>query len=470
MFMICLSKECLLVLSIMIGVMVSLPQVICQSSDDINNQHRIADALLSSTVEALCLGADGYMRVATALGGNRVKIGQSGAQDIRKHTVSHRRPVHDVNALQWGNDRLYTAASKGLIILEDRYADKNPRTTEISDILSHNVSQNLVDEGALPHDQKDILARFSVIDDDQGRHVRCRFSVHGDQPGIMEEKDIYFTDLKPGTYKLSLESENKDGYWSAPAGVMIRIRKAWYQTWWFVAGVLILASWAVISHFLRRERRFKKANAIREEIRSLERAALSSQMNPHFIFNSLNSIQNYIMSNDKLMAMDYLSRFAKLIRLTLRASTQRSIWLQDEIRILEYYLGLEKLRFKDKFKWSITISKDLNGSAVGLPPMLVQPLVENAIKHGMKDKQMDGMVDIYFNKVADHLQVRVRDNGPGFSQDAMAAFKEDAHQSLGMRITSDRVGKDGKLTVKRVEGWTEVEIVVKSQEVIDCQR
>lgn len=428
------------------------------------------DGLLSNNVEDLCLGSGGYMWVATSQGINRLKIDQAGTLDIRKYTVSHGLPVDDVYDLEWYNDRLYAATSKGVIVLEDRNPDENARAPKIRGILSNNVSQTLGDDISLPHDQNNILVRFSVIDYDHGKHVRYRLSINGDEPRILEERQIYLTDLRSGTYKLSIESENKDGYWSAPARATIKIRKAWYQTWWFAGVVLILASGAVVSHFLRREDRLREENATQEEIRSLERAALSSQMNPHFIFNSLNSIQNYIMSNDKLMAMDYLSRFAKLIRLTLRASTQQSVSLQDEIRILEYYLGLEKMRFKDKFKWSITISKDLNGSAVGLPPMLVQPLVENAIKHGMRDKQDDGMVDIYFDKLADHLQVRVRDNGPGFSQDVMAGFAEDAHQSLGMRITSDRVGKDGKLTVKRVEGWTEVEVLIKPQAVIDCQR
>jgi len=178
------------------------------------------------------------------------------------------------------------------------------------------------------------------------------------------------------------------------------------------------------------------------EISRLERSALQAQMNPHFIFNCLNSIQNFIMFNDKENAMEYLAKFAKLIRQSLNASTEKKISLHDEVSMLRNYLDLEKLRFKDKFEYTITLANDVIPEELCIPPLLVQPYVENAIIHGMSGKKKGGKIDLNFFKLShNQLQVKIRDNGAGYKAPLIAC----KHKSLGMSIISKRLAYNNNL-------------------------
>lgn len=166
----------------------------------------------------------------------------------------------------------------------------------------------------------------------------------------------------------------------------------------------------------------------------LQAKALQAQMNPHFIFNCLNSIQSYIMSNDRLAAMDYLSLFAKLIRQYLKASSQKEITLEDEINLLSSYLTIEQLRKNNNFEYNIKVESILDYSKIMIPPLLIQPFVENAIIHGLLNKPRNGRIDINFRLSEQKLLVEIRDNGSGIQNNF-----ETKDESLGLKITSKRL-------------------------------
>ena len=173
---------------------------------------------------------------------------------------------------------------------------------------------------------------------------------------------------------------------------------------------------------------------VEQEIRQLERSALQSQMNPHFIFNCLNSIQSFIIDNQKDKAMDYLSRFAKLIRQNLNASIDETVALDIEISMLTNYLELERMRFDYNFNYTIDLSNIVSPEEISVPPMMIQPYVENAIIHGMKNKNGDGMIQITFVKKDNQIHIQIKDNGDG-----MQSKKDRKHRSLGMSITEKRL-------------------------------
>jgi sensor histidine kinase YesM len=181
--------------------------------------------------------------------------------------------------------------------------------------------------------------------------------------------------------------------------------------------------------------RMKYVNTLETEVVQWEKSALQAQMNPHFIFNCLNSIQNYIAGNDKIKAMDYLSKFAGLVRKTLNASASRKITLQEEIEMLEAYLELEQLRFKNKFLYNIHIEDDLDTEDIEIPPLMIQPFVENAIIHGFKGIDYPGLLDIYFIASEHGIIVTVRDNGTGIHQEK----EKTTHKSMAMDITNKRL-------------------------------
>lgn len=199
----------------------------------------------------------------------------------------------------------------------------------------------------------------------------------------------------------------------------------------------------------------------RQKTIELQQKLLRSQMNPHFIFNALNSIQNYLYENDPDNAAVYLSKFAALMRLILDNSREEYISLQSEIKTLELYLELQQLRFENRFNYSIDIDKGLDIDFIAIPPMLAQPFIENAIEHGLAGKKENGEITISFKLEDETILFEVKDNGIGIT-DSFANKKDTqkSHKSLGTNITKERLemlnkGRKNKIWYKIIDLKTE---------------
>jgi sensor histidine kinase YesM len=194
-----------------------------------------------------------------------------------------------------------------------------------------------------------------------------------------------------------------------------------------------------IFHRRRREKR-EEDYQLKKKMHDLEMMALRAQMNPHFIFNCLTSIQYHIMNADVKNASAYLHKFSTLIRQTLQNSTASMILLRDEIKLLQLYLDLEKLRLGDRMDYRIDLSPELDPDHQLIPPMIVQPYVENAVKHGIGPlKGVKGMVVIGFKKADNSICCTIEDNGPGMDASRRNPSEEADHQSLGKSITEKRI-------------------------------
>jgi len=181
----------------------------------------------------------------------------------------------------------------------------------------------------------------------------------------------------------------------------------------------------------------------------LEMQALRSQMNPHFIFNSLNSINRFILQNNKLSASEYLTKFSKLVRLILQNSQASLISLESELESLKLYLDLEALRFDYRFGYKISITSGLDIDILKIPPLIIQPYVENAIWHGLMPKEEKGQLDIEVSQENDHLFIRISDDGVGRKQSAAFGSKNTTlHKSMGLRITADRIAMVQRSSMK----------------------
>jgi len=187
---------------------------------------------------------------------------------------------------------------------------------------------------------------------------------------------------------------------------------------------------------------FIRQNKIKAEHQMvvLEQKLLRSQMNPHFIFNSLANIQEFIWKKDPLTANEYLSSFSKLVRLILENSRNDFVPVEKEISTIENYLNLQKLRFRDKFEYSIKVDPEIDKEDMLIPPMLVQPFIENSIEHGISTKETTGHIDVSFFLEKDKINIEVKDDGIGFkkSTELKKDLKKD-HQSLAMTITRERL-------------------------------
>jgi anti-sigma regulatory factor (Ser/Thr protein kinase) len=177
-----------------------------------------------------------------------------------------------------------------------------------------------------------------------------------------------------------------------------------------------------------------------KQLSELEMQALRAQMNPHFIFNSLNAINRFILQKNSAQASEYLTKFSRLMRLILQNSQASLISLESELEALELYLSLEVLRFDYHFSYKVLIADDVDASELKVPPLIIQPYVENAIWHGLMHKEEKGQLDIEVSQEDNFLCVKVIDNGIGRKKAAEVASKSATrHKSMGLKITADRI-------------------------------
>ena len=184
----------------------------------------------------------------------------------------------------------------------------------------------------------------------------------------------------------------------------------------------------------------KTLNSIKIKNKKIELQSLRREMNPHFVFNSLNSINNYIAQNDELAANKYLSAYSNLMRSTMENSNKDFISLSTELELLKRYLDLEQLRFSDKFSYTISVDENIDCDTIEIPNMLIQPQVENAIWHGLRYKETKGLLQLDFVLHNKQLLIKIEDDGIGFTKSQLLKTKnQQSHNSIGIKNTQNRI-------------------------------
>lgn len=254
-----------------------------------------------------------------------------------------------------------------------------------------------------------------------------------------QEQEIALLREQEGRSKAALAQEKAEG--------RFRLTIMWSSLIGFILMVALVI--ALVINYRRRIRTRELLAAKAEETRQKEASrqlaemrlkALRSQMNPHFIFNVINSIQHFIMKADRKAGYNYLSKFARLMRVILESSQKSTVFLEEELKTLRLYLEIESLRFEDKFDYEIKLGESLNGTNYEMPAMLVQPYVENAIVHGLLNKNEKGSLLIEVSREEDMLHCVVQDNGVGRKKaQEIKKSKLLSHRSVGMSNTSDRL-------------------------------
>lgn len=205
------------------------------------------------------------------------------------------------------------------------------------------------------------------------------------------------------------------------------------------SGIILASLFAFILYRRKQKAEAEKKEAqFRATVADVELKALRVQMNPHFIFNSLNSIGDYILKNDSQAASDYLGKFARLMRMTLENSDKKEITLMEDIKLLRTYLGIEQKRFDHSFDFEIEVADDLDMDEVLIPPMLLQPFVENSIIHGLSSMEKDGKINISFESQNGELVCSVDDNGVG-RKPTKTSMPLNGKSSKGIAITQNRI-------------------------------
>jgi LytS/YehU family sensor histidine kinase len=270
---------------------------------------------------------------------------------------------------------------------------------------------------------------------------------------------VPFPGLQPDTYQLQIRARKYKSDWSKPIIITVTILPRWYQQWW-ARGILILLSLSLVFFILRYVvRRIKDAEKRKTEynrrIAELEAKALTNQMNPHFIFNSLNSVQHLIMEKEEKQALNFLADFATLMRQMLNNSRKSYLSLEEEIAFLTRYIELEKIRFSNVFTYHFTLEAELKDYTIYIPPMIIQPIVENAIKHGLAPKNGAGRLEVKLSLKNDMLYCSVDDDGIGWERaNNIKSSRLIKHESTALSVIRERLqiiksfnGNIGKLEI-----------------------
>lgn len=296
-----------------------------------------------------------------------------------------------------------------------------------------------LDEGkTFSYKQNNISFFYTGINFTAGQQNSYAYMLQGiekDWTYCGKKRQCNYVNLPPGKYIFKIKSANQQGEWNEdPASFSFRISAPFWQTWWFRMLAAILATILIYRFIKRRDAIKEKENKVALQMSELKLTALQSQMNPHFIFNSLNSIQNYIMQQKPIEAARYLSKFSKLIRRVLDQSFDNLTSLSEIEATLRMYLELEAFRFSNEFVYEIKIDDPESINNIKLPPLILQPYVENAIIHGLLPKDGEKKLFIHFYKRNGELHCVIDDNGIGRSEQLEGT---ETHISRGQKLTTD---------------------------------
>jgi ligand-binding sensor domain-containing protein len=311
--------------------------------------------------------------------------------------------------------------------------------------LNSKISTPYLDTVQLTYDKNFISFEFQSPNYSQSENIIYHYQMIGVDTGWVNNGTRNFasyTQLKPGSYKFMVKSANSHNIWSSnPKELTIIISPPWYMTPLFIIIASFSLLWLIYLVVKEKVSSIKAKENLKRLKLEAEMQALRSQMNPHFIFNSLNSINAFIIENKSNLASDYLTKFSKLMRFILENSKQELISLEKELEALRLYLLLEKIRFGDSFSFNIDIQNGIEESDIFIPPLIIQPYVENAIWHGLMHLDEGGLVTIGVTVLqGDFLIISVKDNGIG-RQKAKDLKTKESHKdrSYGMQITKERI-------------------------------
>ncbi|MEN9304269.1 MAG: hypothetical protein RL264_2698 [Bacteroidota bacterium] len=364
-----------------------------------------------------------------------------------------------INNFVVSKSTLFASTSFGFQVIPLKFKKAKFSTINmvLDEFLVNGKATELVNKSIFEPEQNSLSFSFSVLDfKSLGNHTLF-YSINGKNWRSTNEKQLNLNELAPGNYTLKIKARNENGFESKILFYEFKLLAPFYQRWWFITIVLIGLGLLGVGLFRLRIRQIQTKNKILQTNLDLEKrlhestlAAIKSQMNPHFLFNALNTIQSFIYTNEKEAASSYLVDFSDLTRKILEMSNKNTVLLSEEISALRLYLKLEKMRFEDDFYFSIDC-EEIPHEAFQIPSMLIQPYVENAIKHGLLHKKGRKRIEIKFAIEDKVLKVSITDNGIGRAASIkINASKEKQHESFATAANEKRFALLNQLSASKI--------------------
>lgn len=352
-------------------------------------------------------------------------------------------PVREVQDIHFQHDTIYLATSSGIEVLPGQsmnLGQRLPVPIRITDVTVNDQSLT----GLSQQPQFDFFNgllgfKISTISYRKRNNQEYQYRLlPGDSTWITTNKpSVQFSSLTPGEYVFEARTGvGQDGH---QATYQFSIRAPFFLSTWFKALAIIALTALILGPvtWWVRESRIRTRHAL--DLTRLKLTSVSAQMNPHFIFNSLNSIHSFILKNDSMKSAQYLSRFSQLVRVILDSSLKELSPLSGTLEAIDMYVELEQLRFNNVFSFEKSLSPEAPISSVKVPPLLIQPFVENAILHGLVPKADEGLLQLKIYRDQNRLVIEIEDDGVGFNAAKRKAPSGLFHNGKGSRISYERI-------------------------------
>ncbi|RYD72680.1 MAG: hypothetical protein EOP53_21495, partial [Sphingobacteriales bacterium] len=423
--------------------------VISVSGKTIKN-YSSAHGLLSDLCNRINIDNDNNIWVSTYRGLNKIAKNKAGKVTISAFTTATGLISNEIlDCIKFRNN-LWVFTGNGVSYFDPNAIKKDTVLPKlyITKVEINNKLVPLKNRYSLSHLENNMAVNFIALYFKNAGKIHYRYRLAGGDTAwsYTDNTSVEFGILQPGNYRFLVSAQNNSGIWSGkPASFSFTIHPPFWQTGWFIVLVLLCILGSILLLFNLRISYIVKQKNLSNELDRYKNSALQARMNPHFIFNSLNSINNFILQNDKKNSSRYLSKFANLMRFILDNSAKTNITLEDELRGLKLYLELEKQRFKDKLNYRIDVFPDINTN-MRVPSLILQPFVENAILHGILHKPEPGFIYVIIHKHNNRLVCTIEDDGIGREKSKEKTEKKmPGHVSNGIEVTRQRLDLLNKL-------------------------
>lgn len=368
--------------------------------------------------------------------------------DYRKINTAHGLLSSEVNDILVNDETIYAATKDGLTLLPNKttFAQNDTPSIKLQSLHINEEKWSIQTNYELDYTENNIRIKYICFSYKSLKNITYQYKIEGIDHNWQQTQnlELRYPALAPGKYTFRLKATDIDGITSPEIKpITFLINPPWWRTNWFLfLSFLSLSTLSLLGMQWRINTVRQKAieqNKINKQFAELELQALQAQMNPHFVFNALQAIQDFIFNKDELVANQYLVKFSRLMRLFLESSKEKYIFLADELELLRLYIDLEKMRFEDQFNYTFDLDSTLVLEDIEIPSMLLQPFVENAINHGLIYKKTMGSLTIRIRQKETLLHCQIIDDGIGREQaKVLKAQSYKSYKSRGMQLVEER--------------------------------
>ncbi|TND10217.1 MAG: signal transduction histidine kinase LytS [Bacteroidetes bacterium] len=428
---------------------------------EIQRHYSITDGLPSGICYDIAFDDENNPWLATNAGLCCIRR-KSGGTTVSVYGTEHGLLNEEILLLAILGDEIYLSTQKGLCAANMSELDYRLPAPPVYLLNVYNDTKKVTGRNSFSHRENNLSFHLEGITYRNPENLYYLYRLSGLDTNWRTSRtgELSFSNLGGGTYFLEAVAVTSEGVRSTmPAVYRFVIRQPFWESWWFILFLIAGAGIPVVALVVWRLRVIRKKEAEKTALNKLvaeyQMSAIRAQMNPHFIFNAINSIQNYVLNNETEYAYDYLTKFSSLIRKILTNSRRNTISLEKELEMLELYTELEQRRFKNRFSCQVIIEPNLPVEEIKIPVMLIQPFVENAIWHGIMNMEATGEGKLLIGMALqnEELVITIEDNGVGRAR-AMEIKKRGSHESIGMALSQERLE-----TLKAI-GYKDSRIVV----------